>query len=44
MRGSRISDVPENDNFATFFLYLKLKRECKQDYMKVEESKMGNGL
>ena len=40
MPGSKISNALENDSFAVAFLYLELK-ECKEDHMKVGESKVG---
>ena len=39
MLGSKISNSPENANFAVSFILLELRREQKEDYMKVEESK-----
>lgn len=44
MQGSKISNAPENNNFAASFMHLKLRRESKENYMEVGESKAGIGL
>lgn len=36
--------LPKNDSSAASFIYLGLRRECSEDYMKVGESKVGIGL
>ena len=41
MPGSKISNALENDNFAVCVIDLKLRRESKEGYMKVGESKVG---
>ena len=43
MLESNISNAPENNTFAVSFMHLELGRECKEDYMEVEESKAGTG-
>ena len=35
--------LPQNPSFAVSFMHLKLRREYKEDYMKVGESKVGIG-
>lgn len=42
MMGSKISNVLENGSFAVSFMSLELRKECKEDYMKVGE-KQGIG-
>lgn len=42
--GSKISTSPKNDNFAVLCIHLELRRELKEDYMKVRESKAGKFL
>lgn len=37
----QISDAPENASFAISFIHLELKRECKENYMKVGEQSTG---
>ena len=37
MPGSKVSNVPENNSFATSFMHLKLRREHREDCMGVEE-------
>lgn len=44
MLGSKLSNSPENVCFAVSFMYLDLRRECKQDDMRVRESKARVGL
>ena len=36
MLGNKISDALENDSFAVSFIQLELRRDGKEDYMKVE--------
>lgn len=36
--------APENNGFAASSIHLKLRRECKEDYMTVGEGKAGTGL
>lgn len=42
--GSKTSNAPENASFAASFMHLELRRQCKEDYMRVGESKAGTGL
>ena len=44
MKGSKISIAPESNSFADSFMHLNLRREYKEDYMEVGESKLGIGL
>lgn len=37
MLESKIANAPENNNFAVYFMHLKLRREFKEDYIKLEE-------
>lgn len=39
--GSKILNALKNDSLAVSFVYLKLRRECKQGYVKVGESRWG---
>lgn len=39
MPGNKISNAPDNDSFAAFFMHFKSSRGFKEDYMKVEEGK-----
>lgn len=32
-----ISNAPENDSSAVSSMHLKLRKECKEDYMKVDK-------
>ena len=41
MPGSKISNVLESNSFAASFMYLKLRRGCKKDYMEIGESQVG---
>lgn len=41
MPGSKTSNASVEGQFAASFMYLKLRREFKEDYMKVEEGKVG---
>ena len=43
MPGNKISDA-SIEQFAASFMHLKLRREFKEDYMKVGEGKVGIGL
>lgn len=43
MPGSKISNAPPNNSFATSFLHLKLRRGHKEDYMETGKSKAGIG-
>lgn len=40
MPGSKISNASENDSFEISFIHLELRREHKEDYKKVGESKV----
>lgn len=40
MLGSKISNAQDNNSFATAFMHLRLRREFKEDYMRVGESKI----
>lgn len=42
--GNKIANAPENDSCAVSFMCLELKREHKEDYMEVRESKGWSGL
>lgn len=44
MLGSKISNALENNSFAFSFMHLELRKEFKEDYTKVGESKVGIGL
>ena len=44
MKGSKIVNSPENNSFAVSFIHLRLRREPKEDYTEVGESKAGIGL
>ena len=44
MLESKISNVPDYDSFAVPFMHWKLRRGCKENYMKEGESKAGAGL
>lgn len=35
MAESRISNALENSSFVASFMHLELKKECKEDYLKV---------
>ena len=39
-----MSNALEINSFAASVMHLKLKRECKEDYLEVRESKVGIGL
>lgn len=40
----REAKFPANDSFSVLFIDLELKREFKEDYMNVGESKVGKSL
>lgn len=42
--GSKISTAPKTNNFAASFMRLKLRREHKDDYLEVGDSKVRIGL
>lgn len=42
--GSKILHALKNDSFIVSFIHLELKREHKEDYMKVKENKAWIGL
>ena len=44
MPGSKTSNALESNSLAASFMHLGLRRECKEDYMEVGESKTGIGL
>lgn len=44
MLGSKISNAPEKNSFAISFMHLRLRTECKEDYLGVGESKARQGL
>ena len=44
MLGSKISVALENNNFAVSFIHLQLRRDHKEDYIMMGESKAGIGL
>ena len=43
MPGGEVQNAPKN-SFAISFMQLKWRRECKEGYMKVRESKAEIGL
>lgn len=40
----QVSNAPENNSLQVLLINLDLKREGKEDYMQVRESKVGTGL
>lgn len=36
-----MSNAPGNANLAVSFMHIKLRRESKEDYMKMDENKTG---
>lgn len=42
--GNMISNAQGNESFAVYFTHLKLRREQKEDYVKVGDSEAGTGL
>ena len=44
MSGSENLNAPENNSFATYFMHLRLRRECKEDYKEVGKIKTGTEL
>lgn len=41
MSRSKILNTLENDNFEVSFIYFELRRESKEDHLKMGESKNG---
>ena len=39
-----MSNAPGNDSLAVSFMHIKLRRESKEDYMKMDENERGIGL
>lgn len=44
MSGSKLLSTVENNSCTVSFMHLRLRRKCKEDYVKVGGSKVGIGL
>ena len=44
MLGSKISNALKNNRFAISFMHVRLRREHKEDYLRVEGSRVSIGL